>query len=179
MFIYGYLTIFICLFIYLDVWEMLSNKRFNEVSNIIAKQPHIINSMRGIFNRTLLMEAAHKQRKDCVKFLSNQPHDVSVVDDVGENVLHWIVGNNDDDVIEMLKCLDISQLNNNIINQQDNIFKRTPLHFAAIYNKHKSIRWLLNHGADTSLKDRFGKLPDEHKYCDDETKSIIRSYRKW
>ena len=158
---------------------MLENMRFNEVSNIIAKKPHIINSMRGRYdNRTLLMEAADNQRKDCVVFLLNQPHDVSVVDDGDWNVLHYIVDfNNDDDVIEMLKCLDISQLNNNIIDQQDIIVKQTPLHFAAWDNKHKSIRWLLNHGADTSLKDDRGLLPGE--YGDDETKRIIRAHRKW
>ena len=158
---------------------MLENMRFNEVSNLIAKQRNIINSMRGDYNRTLLMEAAINQRKDFVVFLLNQPHDVSVVDDDSWNVLHYIVRyNDDDDVIEMFKCLDISQLNNNIINQQ-NINKQTPLHYAARYNNHKSIRWLLNHGADTSLKDRRGLLPDEDNWCDDETKSIIRAHRKW
>ena len=180
MFIYGYLTISICLFIYLDVWEMLQNMNFNEVSNIIAKKPNIINSMRGELNNTLLMEAADNQRKDCVKFLLNQPHDVSVVDYFGWNVLHFIVvRNNDNNVIEMLECLDISQLNNNMINKQDNFGKITPLHHAAWDNKHKSIRWLLKHGADTSLKDYGGRLPGEHDLCDDETISIIRSYRKW
>ena len=159
---------------------MLKNMRFNEVSNIIAKKPHIINSMRGRYgNRTLLMEAARNRRKDCVVFLLNQPHDVSVVNDGGRNVLHFIVRyNDDDDVIEMFKCLDISQLNNNIINQQ-NIIKQTLLHYAAWYNKHKTIRWLLNHGADTSLKDRDGLLPGESSRCNDKTKRIIRSYRKW
>ena len=167
------------LFIYLDVWKMLENMRFDEVSNIVAKKPHIINLMRRrYFNHTLLMEAAFNRRKDCVEFLSNQPHDVSVVDDGGENVLHYIVCNNDDVFIELLECLDISQLNN-IINQQDNIFKRTPLHLEAERNQHKPIRWLLKHGADPSLKDRRGLLPDEYDRCDDETKSIIRSYRKW
>ena len=157
---------------------MLRDKRFNEVSNIITKKPHIINSMRGDGNRTLLMEAALNKRKDCVLFLLNQPHDVSVVDDDGYNVLHYIVFYNyDDDAIELLECLHISQLNN-IINQQDK-HKRTPLHYAAINNRHKSIRWLLNHGADTSLKDLYGRLPDEHDRCDDETKRIIRAHRKW
>ena len=158
---------------------MLRDQRFNEVFNIIAKQPHIINSMRGFRNHTLLMWAARNRRKDCVVFLLNQPHDVSVVDDGGSNVLHRIVVRNDDDeAIEMFKCLDISQLNNNIINKQ-NIIKKTPLHYAAWRNNHKSIRWLLNHGADPSIKDLLGLLPDEDDRCDDETKSIIRSYRKW
>ena len=158
---------------------MLIDERFEEVSNILTNKPNVINSMRGSLNHTLLMEAARNQRKDCVVFLLNQPHDVSVVDDVGHNVLHFIVGFNDDDqAIELMKCLDISQLNNNIINQQ-NIAKRTPLHHAAIRNHHKSIRWLLEHGADPLIKDDRGLLPGEWDECDDETKRIIRSFRKW
>ena len=165
-------------FIHLDVWEMLKNMRFNEVSNLITKQPNIINSMRGRYNRTLLMVAARNQRKDCVVFLLNQPHDVSVVND-GWNVLHYIIDYNyDDEAIELLECLDISQLNNNIINQQ-NLYKLTPLHYAAVLNRHKSIRWLLKHGANPSHKDGDGLRPDEYDDCDDETKSIILAHRKW
>jgi len=160
-----------------DVWEMLDKKQFDKVSSLLTKQPNIINSLRGGYNEyTLMMKAANIQRKDCVEFLSKKPHDVSVVDEDGENVLHYIVlFYNDDVAIEMLKCLDVSQLNNNFINQQNNN-KRTPLHDAAMLNRHKSIRWLLKNGADVSLKDDDGLRPYEYHSCYDETKRIILQY---
>ena len=95
-----------------------------------------------------------------------KPQDISITNKVDLNVLHYIVIFNDDEIsIEMLRTLDSKQLNKNIINQQDNNYKQTPLHLAAIWNKHKSIRWLCEHGADASLKDDDGP----YEYCNEET----------
>ena len=123
------------------------------------------------------MKAARIKRKDIVGYLLNQPHDLSVVDDDGWNVLHCIVWCNDDDVaFELLKSLEISQLNDDVINKQDN-YKDTPLHLAAMFNKHKSMVWLMDQGADRSLKNVRRQRPDE--YGSDETKNIIRNFKKW
>ena len=160
---------------------MLKDKKFDDVSRIINKQPNLINSMRREWGggSTFLMKAARNNRKDIVGYISNQQHDLSVVNDYGFNVLHLIVRWNDDDVtIEMLKRLDISQLNDDVINKQNND-KRTPLHYAAMFNKHKSIVWLMDQGADRSLKDDYGLRPDEDRRCSDETKNIIRNFKKW
>ena len=132
---------------------MLEDKKFDDVSRIINKQPNLINSMRGEWGWTFLMKAAYYKRKDIVGYLSNQQHDLSVVSDGGSNVLHHIVWFNDDDVaFELLNSLEISQLNDDVINKQ-NKYKQTPLHYAAMKNKHKSIVWLMDQGADPSLKD--------------------------
>ena len=158
---------------------MLIDKKFDDVSRIIKQQPNLINSMRSVWGKTFLMDAAFYKRKDIVEYISNQQHDLSVVNDRGCNVLHWIVLYNDDDVtIEMLKSLDVSQLNDDVINKQNN-FKRTPLHFAAMKNNHKSMVWLMDQGADPSLKDAGGRRPGEDGGCSDETKNIIRSFKKW
>ena len=156
---------------------MLYKSEFDKLSTVLTKQPNIINSLRddGYDERTLMIYAARNRRKDCVKFLSKKPHDVSVVNKYGLNVLHHIVWLNN--AIELLKCLDVSQLNNNIINQQSK-YKRTPLHYAAKYNKHKTIRWLLEHGANISLKDDNGDRPHEDEDCDEETRRIILQYNK-
>ena len=152
---------------------MLEDKKFDDVSRIINKQPNLINAMRGKWGWTFLMYAAYYERKDIVEYISNQQHDLSVVNDGGGNVLHFIVWCNDDDVaFELLKRLDISQLNDDIINKQTN-FKETPLHCAARKNNHKSIVWLMDQGADRSLKDVNGRRPDEDGRCSDETKNII------
>ena len=159
---------------------MLSDNKFDDVSRIINKQPNLINSMRGKWGLTFLMHAAYYQRKDIVEYISNQQHDLSVVDDDGYNVLHRIVLFNDDDVtFELLNSLEISQLNDDVINKQD-IYKATPLHIAAMKNNHKSIVWLMDQGADRSLKNYFiFQRPDEHGLCSDETKNIIRNFKKW
>ena len=160
---------------------MLEDKKFDDVSKIIKQKPNLINSMRDEWGRTFLMYAAFYKRKDIVEYLSNQQHDLSVVNnDYGSNVLHLIVWNNGDDVaLEMLNSLDISQLNDDVINKQNNKFKQTPLHYAAVKNNHKSIVWLMDQGADPSLKDVRGKRPDEHPRCSDETKNIIQNFKKW
>ena len=159
---------------------MLFDNKFDDVSRIIKEQPNLINSMRGYEGWTFLMKAAVYNRKDIVEYLSNQQQDLSVVDDDGWNVLHAIVWWNDDDVaFEMFKSLDISQLNDDVINKQNNIHERTPLHLAAWKNRHKSIVWLMDQGADPSLKHVYGQRPDEDYWCSDETKNIIRNLKKW
>ena len=158
---------------------MLKDKKFDDVSRIIKQKPNLINSMRGEWGSTFLMDAAFYNRKDIVGYISNQQHDLSVVNVNGRNVLHYIVLFNGDDVaFELLNSLDFSQLNDDVINKQNND-KRTPLHYAAMKNNHKSMVWLMDQGADPSLKDKYGRRPDEHRRCSDETKNIIRNFKKW
>ena len=160
---------------------MLKDKRYNEVKTLFYKHPNIPNSIRGgVYDFTLLMEAAFDQQQDSFEFLSMKPTDVSVVSVIDANVLHFIVWFNDDDVaIELMNYLDISQLNENVINKQTNTNKQTPLHYAASRNRHRSIKWLLEQGADPLIKDDNGLLPGEHDNCDEETKNLIRGYKKW
>ena len=158
---------------------MLEDNKFDDISRIIKEKPNLINAMRSGGGYTFLMKAANYQRKDIVGYLLNQRHDLSVVDDDGWNVLHFIVLWNDDDVaFELLNSLDFSQLNDDVINKQ-NRYKKTPLHFAAMENRHKSMVWLMDQGADPSLKDDRGERPGEHRWCSDETKNIIRNFNKW
>ena len=77
---------------------MLDKRKFDKLSSLLTQQPNIINSLRDEDDETLMMYAADNRRKDCVNFLLKKPHDVSVVDEDGWNVLHHIVWyNNDDD----------------------------------------------------------------------------------
>ena len=109
-------------FYFLDVWKMLSDKKFDDISRIIKEQPNLINLMRREGGRTFLMNTALNERKDIAGYLSNQRHDLSIVDDVGLNVLHRIVLC-DDVMIEMLKSLDFSQLNNDVYRKCDAYYK--------------------------------------------------------
>ena len=155
-------------------------ENFYGVLELINTEPNIVNSLRNHDDKTFMILAGFNKQKRSVEFLSTQPHDISVVDDNGCNVLHYMVdGKDDDDAIEMLNYLDISQLNKNVINKQNCFMRETPLHIAAIGNLHKTISWLIDQGADFSLKDCCGLLPGEHRNSDEITKQIIRNYRKW
>ena len=74
--------------------------------------------------------------------------------------------------LELLNSLDATQLSSDVINKQ-NYNNDTPLHIAANWNNHKSIVWLLEHGADGSLTNIRGQRPDEQYLCNDKTKRII------
>ena len=108
-----------------------------------------------------------------VSLLSKRDHDLSVVDDYGENVFHCIVWFNDDDVsLEMLNLLDATQISSDVVNQQNKFENNTPLHDAAVKKNHKTIAWLLEYGAYQLNKDIDGERPnkDDDHNCDDETK---------
>ena len=139
---------FIKTFILTDVYSMLERKDFDTVSLILFNDPNIINSLRkSSKNETLMMRAAADHRKDCIEFLSSKPHDLSVVDNECSNIFHYIVWMNEDDIaVEMLNCLNISQIENDVINQRD-INNHTPFHHAAARNRKKSIDWLFNNGS--------------------------------
>eukprot|EP00111_Clytia_hemisphaerica_P007851 TCONS_00022817-protein len=117
------------------------------------------------------MEAVCENRFDVFVHLMDYPQDFSLVDSRGMNILHWIGANGqvrlekfDQQTIEML------------IDGRDEDNK-TPLHFAAWFNNHDVIRWLLAKGADAELKNKAGQRPDEHRDCNGVTKEIFRSFR--
>ena len=56
---------------------------------------------------------------------------------------------------------------------------QTPLHFAALFNNHRAIETIIKLGGDVNHRNNRNQLPDEQDDCDDETKRIIRSSRKW
>ena len=132
---------------------MLKDQKFDDVSRIIKEQQNVV--MRNEYGQTFLMNAARYKRIDILRYLSDERHDLSIVDHDGNNVLHWIVSCNRDDVaFEMLKSLHFPQLNVDVINKQSNNYKQTPLHYAVRNNKYKSIVWLLGLGADPSSVER-------------------------
>ena len=161
---------------------MLEAKNFKKFEEIVETKPNIINGLRGgRFNWTLLMWAALNERLDIFQHIvSSYEQDVSVVDDLHQNVFHFIADYCPDDMaIEMMTLVDQHQKVpwNDVLNQQDYI-KDTPLHKAARYNRHKTIRFLLDKGADCEVRNEDNERPDELPGCDVETKRIIRQYRK-
>ena len=147
-----------------------------EFDALMKHQPNIVNSLRDTRGRTLLMDGAINGHTQLVSLLSKRNHDLSVGDDHGWNAFHWIVWKDDDVSFELLNSLDATQISD-VINREDK-YSQTALHIAACWNKRKSIIWLIEHGADPSVKNNRGELPDETDHCDDETRRFIQSLRK-
>uniref|UniRef100_A0A7M5UZJ2 Uncharacterized protein n=2 Tax=Clytia hemisphaerica TaxID=252671 RepID=A0A7M5UZJ2_9CNID len=155
-----------------DVWyDILKEKNFVKFEEIFQQNPNIVNSLRGAYGWTLLMKAVYEDRFDVFVHLMEYPQDFSLVSDNGQNILHYVglVG-----TVRYLEKFDqqtIKMLINGRTKQNE-----TPLHKAALRNKHNIIRWLLAKGANPELKDIYGQRPDEQR-CDGVTKEIFRSFR--
>uniref|UniRef100_A0A7M5XMV2 Uncharacterized protein n=1 Tax=Clytia hemisphaerica TaxID=252671 RepID=A0A7M5XMV2_9CNID len=155
-----------------DVRDILLEKKFAKFEEIFRQKPNIVNSLRDDDGYTLLMDAVWKDRFDVFVHLMDYPQDFSLVDTDGHNVLHFVGGNGKVRHLEQFDQQTIEML----INGRDRL-NRTPLHFAAEYNNHDVIRWLLAKGADRELKNIYRQRPDEHDKCDGVTKEIIRPFR--
>ena len=141
----------------------------------------MINSLRGDYNGgSLLMYVVHYY--DAFDHLLNISQDFSVVDEDGQNIVHSIAYYSFVDVDDVCsrRLMKLSQKTNveSFINRKDSR-GQTPLHYAANRNLHRTIETIIKLGGDVNLKNDRNKLPDEQDDCDDETKRIIRSSRKW
>ena len=137
----------------------------------------MINSLRNDFGGSLLMWVVYN---DAFYHLLNISQDFSVVDKDGQNIVHWIAYSSYVDDVRSRRLMKLSQKTNveSFINIKDRD-GQTPLHCAADNNHHRTIETIIKLGGDVNLKNDDNKLPDEHYRCDDETRRIIRSSRKW
>ncbi|XP_066914172.1 uncharacterized protein [Clytia hemisphaerica] len=158
---------------YYDVWKILFENKFAKFEEIFKQKPNIVNSLRGgVDGWTLLMNAVDGDRFDVFVHLMKYPQDFSLVDNDGQNVLHFVGSYGTVRYLEMFDQQTIKKLING-----RNIWNKTPLHRAAWRNKHDVIRWLLAKGANPELKNDHGQRPDEQRKCDGVTKEIFRSFR--
>ena len=142
----------------------------------------MINSLRGDYNGGSLLMNVVSYYDYVFDHLLNITQDFSVVDEVGQNIVHSIVYSfiGDVDDVRSRRLMKLSQKTNveSLINRKDGR-GQTPLHRAAYNNHHRTIETIIKLGGDVNLKNYLNKLPDEQDGCDDETKRIIRSSRKW
>ena len=97
---------------------------------------------------------------------------INIKDRWGKTPLHWAARNNNHRTIETIIKL------GGDVNLKDGD-GQTPLHRAAYNNLHRAIETMIKLGGDVNLKNNYNELPDEQDRCDDETKRMIRSSRKW
>ena len=160
-----------------DVYDLLRDKEFEKFDEIVRIHPQIINSLRDdVFDETLLMNVVNHDDDDVFDHLINIPQDFNVVNGNGQNIIRWIAWSNDDRGVRRLIKLSNKTNVGSLINQQD-IDGRTPLHVAARLNNHQMIKQLIEFRCDVNVRDEWNYLPDEHDWCDEVTKKLIRQAR--
>jgi hypothetical protein len=119
--------------------------------------------------------------KDLMDLLINSGANINHRDYDGNNILHKLIQMSSIDknknAINILKLL--LQLGVNI-NEQNDVYKETPLHIAVQQNKLNIIKFLLANRAAIDIKNSGDKTPFD--YCkNDECRNLFRSYstRKW
>ncbi|XP_046559442.1 ankyrin repeat domain-containing protein 50-like [Haliotis rubra] len=108
-----------------------------------------INS-RGGSSRTPVMEAAEWGHNDVVELLVSKGADVSLVDDDGDNVLHWACVGGGRETVECLLCLGSMDINSR------GRCSRTPVMEAARRGHNDVVELFVSKGADVSLVDDDG-----------------------
>ena len=159
---------------------MLFSEQFDLVKQMIDDNEYLLESLRDDYNQTLLMKVAWSWWYfSSFKFLIEFPQDFSVVDFTEQNIMHWIVSNVDYRVLVMLESLrdEITRETFVRLINHLNVNGNSPLHVAAWWNRHNTIKYLIQNGANVNVRNKYGELPEEHGLCNDETKQLIRSYR--
>ena len=170
-----YIFSYICFILFSsDVYNLLSQSKFDEFRKLLEIHPTILNNLRSdANNRTLLMEAFVRSHHHIAQYLLNNfPDDIDVmaVNEIGWTALHWAARKDNVDVIQ-----NILKINHECLNVRTN-YGVTPLHWAAYNNHKRNVEFLLNQGADVNIRDISYKTPDQVSR-DPEIKEMIRKYR--
>ena len=146
---------------------------------MIEHNEFLLDSLRDDGDRTILMVVALASRFRLFSFLIGFRQEFEAIDFKGRNIVHSIVLNaNDDDCVRMLDLLNketTKETFTRLVNHSDGY--GNPLHVAAWWNHHNTIKFLTQNGADVNVKNKRGLLPEEHEDCDNITKGLIRSCR--
>ncbi|XP_071111739.1 ankyrin repeat domain-containing protein 50-like [Haliotis cracherodii] len=108
-----------------------------------------INS-RGKYRRTPLMEAAEKGHRQAFDLLVRKGADVSLVDDVGNNILHMACLGGHVDIVKYVLSQKVADINSR------GQYRRTPVMMAAEKGHRQVFDLLVREGADVSLVDDNG-----------------------
>ncbi|XP_067661816.1 serine/threonine-protein phosphatase 6 regulatory ankyrin repeat subunit B-like [Haliotis asinina] len=154
-----------------EVIELLINHRAdlsiidkggNNILHIACKNGHIdvvqylfsLNSLdinsRGRKKRTPVMFAAEEGYKKVIELLINHRADLSIIDNVGNNILHIACQSGHIDVVQYLLSLNSLDINSR------GRKKRTPVMLAADHGHKEVIELLINHRADLSISGKGG-----------------------
>lgn len=114
-------------------------------------------NQQDLSGRTPLMIACQNNDKDICRLLLDHNASIRSFDSNGENVLHYCTRSK---FAPILKVLLEHQSSTSCIDSM-NIFGDTPLHVACSSGSTTCVRYLIEEGANASLKNRAGKKAEE------------------
>ena len=149
---------------------------------ILKIYPNIFNELRdeNMFNQTLLHTTCYQSDVDSVKFLLKYNSNIAIQDDMGYTAYHFTMFCKDP--IEILNLLMWSTTSRNVINITDN-YGRSPLHYAVMFNRVKTVEWLIKKTQiDVDIVDNDGLTADHidilnGSRINDQIKDLINNCR--
>ncbi|XP_071084670.1 ankyrin repeat domain-containing protein 2-like isoform X2 [Haliotis cracherodii] len=132
-----------------DLREASREGNMAAVKQILAAGRADINS-RGEVGWTPVMEAALGGHRDVVELLVSEGADVSLVDEDGDNILHWACWGGDVETVKFVLSLHVVDINSRGGRSQ------TPVMVAAWRGHRDVVELLVSEGADVSRVDEDG-----------------------
>ena len=96
------------------------------------------------------MDTVYTEEEEVFDHLINIPQDFAIVNNYKSNIIHQIaLSGKESTLIKLLKHTNVESLIN-----KKNIYGYTPLHYAALFNRHQMIRILLLLGSDVNARNK-------------------------
>ena len=146
------------------VAHLASENEFFDVLVQLKNQHLGLLLQKNGFNHSCLHIALLNNRKDAVKLLSTIPELLEIKDGSGKKPIHYAASCADINLISY--CLSLVN-----INEIDG-HKQTPLHYAVMSGKLDAVKFLMEKGADVSIKD-FRGFGFFHYALDSPNKDIM------
>jgi len=105
---------------------------------------------KAITYRTVRNYGATSKNAEIVELLITHGADIQGANCGGNSPIHAAINS------EALNAAELLLKHGADINDQNNMFKRTPLQGAALYGKTQAVKWLVEHGADVNRPDSQG-----------------------
>ena len=156
------------------MWVVYNDDAFDHLLNITQDFSVVDEDGQNVFHRIVYSFVDDDVRSRRLMKLSHKTN-VDVInrkDSLEQTPLHRVAYYNHHRAIETIIKL------GGDVNLKDR-WGQTPLHHAARNNSHRTIETIIKLGGDVNHRNNRNQLPDEQDDCDDETRRIIRSSRKW
>ncbi|XP_057311898.1 E3 ubiquitin-protein ligase TRIM56-like [Hydractinia symbiolongicarpus] len=154
-----------------EIENIIINGDVKTFQSILIDHPSIV-KMRGVYETTLLMEAARYNKPSIVKCLINAGSDVYAVDKVKWNAYHYSAYYGHHDVLKVLINHDVTNINN------VNINNNTPLHFASAYGHIECVKLLLSiPHIDVNIRDNWNETAYDVA-CNNTIKRLLQEHQR-